>query len=39
MKLVKLNKKANGLMEENAAIAYNIYAEKYHGEFANYNKI
>lgn len=23
--------------EENAAIAYNIYAEKYHGEFANYN--
>lgn len=24
--------------EENAAIAYNIFAEKYHGEFANYNK-
>ena len=23
--------------EENAAIAYNIYAEKYHGEFARYN--
>lgn len=25
--------------EENAAIAYNIYAEKYHGEFARYNKV
>ncbi len=24
--------------QENAAIAYNIYAEKYHGEFANLNK-
>lgn len=24
--------------EENAAIAYNIYAEKLHGEFANYNR-
>lgn len=23
--------------EENAAIAYNIFAEKYHGEFANFN--
>lgn len=24
--------------EENAAIAYNIFAEKHHGQFANYNK-
>lgn len=24
--------------QENAATAYNIFAEKYHGEFANYNK-
>lgn len=24
-------------VEENAAIAYNIYAEKYHGEFARFN--
>lgn len=24
--------------QENAAIAYNILAEKYHGQFANYNK-
>lgn len=25
--------------EENAAIAYNIYAEKYHGEFARFNTV
>lgn len=25
--------------EENAATAYNIYAEKYHGEYANLNKL
>lgn len=34
----KRNKSVYCKSEENAATAYNIMAEKYHGQFANYNR-
>ena len=43
MACIRINNKQKNIgyfkTEENAAIAYNILAEKHHGEFANYNKI